>query len=65
MKCPFRKQIYHYAGHDDEEFMGCYGEDCPYFIPEGVMGTASYCKKNRKRIRSSCVSERRFMCSFG
>lgn len=53
MKCPYRKKVihqkadYYQCASDDEEFMECYGEECPHYhtskYPNGDV--VNECKK--------------------
>ena len=39
MKCPYRKETYVIANRTVENFLECYGEDCPFY------GKAKYKKR--------------------
>ena len=45
MKCPYRKITYHNSNNDAEEYMECYGADCPFYVTMGTKGTKDYCDK--------------------
>lgn len=34
MKCPYRKETYIIANRTVENFLECYGEDCPFYGKE-------------------------------
>ena len=49
MKCPFRKQIQVVDVTKNEYYMECYGEECPYYVPERQFSygltTQPYCNR--------------------
>lgn len=54
MKCPYRKRIQEVDGIKSEHYMECYGEECPYYVPERQysygLTSQPYC--NRVELRS-------------
>lgn len=50
MKCPYRKKVIHKNTSDNEEFMDCYGTECPFWSTRTYSnGDLVYeCKKCKK-----------------
>lgn len=51
MVCPYRKQTKTTnEGTVSEYYMECYGHQCPFYVPENLLGSQAYCNRAESEV---------------
>lgn len=50
MVCPYRKMTKTVDDTTREYYMECHGEECPFYVPKGSLGTTDFCNKAEGEI---------------